>query len=281
MLKRQYLLILIILIPFVATLANAAPSLDGNMDDWDPSNYSTFDGYVNGSSDFKVNRIGTIIDDKKLYFGLDTGFELNYHEGGYDPGDINITFTQGGSQVGEFGIRFDIDGIQATNSGQSGVVYNSDYKLYEGANWSTRNEQGPGGSTPYRVDDSVGVGSDGVIQPMWPGQNDTSNASGTFLGFYNDAAAYQRYGGTSSDPDSNILEGVVDLSILTGALAALNTQMAYDVEILWTMSCGNDALEYKTTVPGTPIPEPATLMLFGFGLIGISALGRKKSTNQA
>lgn len=43
----------------------------------------------------------------------------------------------------------------------------------------------------------------------------------------------------------------------------------------WTMSCGNDVLEGAVPVP---TPEPATILLFGFGLIGLTAFIRRKKT---
>ncbi|MBC8185119.1 PEP-CTERM sorting domain-containing protein [candidate division KSB1 bacterium] len=44
--------------------------------------------------------------------------------------------------------------------------------------------------------------------------------------------------------------------------------------IHWTMECGNDYLDLVATVD--PIPEPATMVLFGTGLIGIAGIGRKR-----
>ncbi len=41
----------------------------------------------------------------------------------------------------------------------------------------------------------------------------------------------------------------------------------------FTMECGNDNLMGHGT---TPVPEPATMFLFGTGLIGLAGLGRKK-----
>jgi hypothetical protein len=41
-----------------------------------------------------------------------------------------------------------------------------------------------------------------------------------------------------------------------------------------TATCGNDIIE--GVVPPAPVPEPATMLLFGSGLIGIAGCGRKK-----
>ncbi len=42
----------------------------------------------------------------------------------------------------------------------------------------------------------------------------------------------------------------------------------------WTMSCGNDAIEGSADV--APVPEPATMLLFGTGLAGLAGLRSRK-----
>ena len=66
--------------------------------------------------------------------------------------------------------------------------------------------------------------------------------------------------------DTYWLEGYIDLADI--GLSDFDTAIASN----FTMYCGND--NGKAVV--APVPEPATMLLFGTGLIGLAGLGRKK-----
>jgi hypothetical protein len=57
-------------------------------------------------------------------------------------------------------------------------------------------------------------------------------------------------------------------------LADLGLQAGDVLGIHWTMKCGNDYLNLTADV--NPIPEPATMLLFGTGLVGLAGFGRRK-----
>jgi len=85
-------------------------------------------------------------------------------------------------------------------------------------------------------------------------------ASGNLLTSWTDVDAF----GVSGD--SYTIEGSFNIAHLLGN--------GDTMEIHWTMGCGNDYLNQTSST--APVPEPATMLLFGTGLVGMATVGRKK-----
>jgi hypothetical protein len=87
-------------------------------------------------------------------------------------------------------------------------------------------------------------------------------------------------------------DGTTDGVIGTAGMAwwgayGINTQEALDADLAawgsvaesWIFTAKLDGVEYSITSKREPVPEPATLLLFGAGLIGIGAACRRKIAN--
>ena len=60
---------------------------------------------------------------------------------------------------------------------------------------------------------------------------------------------------------------------LAPIMSSLGISTSLDFTSHFTMGCGNDNLMGSGTAP---VPEPATMLLFGTGLVGLATVGRKK-----
>jgi hypothetical protein len=76
--------------------------------------------------------------------------------------------------------------------------------------------------------------------------------------------------GQIGNSDHYFIQGEITLAAL---LAKYGTFPSWgnNVTLHWTQTCGNDSIQLTTRA----IPEPATLSLFGLGLLGLGALRRR------
>lgn len=258
------------LLPFVSFAAPNYSSIDGYMRNVEWDGYQTkgnWDGTGNvgpggGGQEYDVEKIGMYVDNNYLYLGLQTGFELNYGEGNDSPGDIAIDVGSDGNY--EFAIRFSNDGSNSAFLGRNNAGTNNEFSakldIFSIKTDGTSSWEDPGFAvaTPYKLIDGEDIGDSAK-------------------------AVYTREGGTSYDPYRNTLEAAIDFRTISDRLAVLNQSIdgMTSMTIHWTMECGNDYLDhtFKYTPPGgggtNTIPEPSTLLLFGFGLLGAGAIGRR------
>ncbi len=114
--------------------------------------------------------------------------------------------------------------------------------------WYPANEEDNPGSNPWKYE------SDGTV---------IGNGYFTFLSGLTDSE-------TGFTGDSHYALTGFDLAPIMSSLG-ISTSLNFTSH--FTMGCGNDNLMGSGTAP---VPEPATMLLFGTGLAGLATVGRKK-----
>lgn len=197
------------------------------------------------------------------HFTNDDGVGSN---GFVDPGyggqayDVEYTGLRFGSNTLYFGLQTGFDLVNGTTSYQPGdfaLDVNGD-SIFDYAIDYTVNTDGSVDLSVYDVDEWTNTAI-----PAWQTifEMSTGNLIGTGTGAYGTGDFGNVDGGVSY-----VIEGSLDMNLFA------DWNGSDDITLQWTMGCGNDV----GTVTSAPVPEPATMLLFGIGLVGLSGLRRKK-----
>nr|WP_319393053.1 PEP-CTERM sorting domain-containing protein [uncultured Desulfobacter sp.] len=248
-------------------------------------NYALYNSYTNNKY-YDVEELGVYIADNKLYIGLQTQFDLSYspNGAGISAGDFIFTFGSSDDTTfsdyndGDYAFSFD---FSVDSDNKVDITFLSDIKTVsypDSDNYGTAWEIESAGTEVH------GTASDNENE-------DGVSASDSEISY---TYAYSENNADSTDwyPDGQYtLELAINLDSLSDELSSLlNSAGDHDsVAMYWQPSCGNDFLAAKTAfnyVPKSssanvsPTPEPATMLLFGMGLLGASLFGRRRKRTE-
>jgi len=208
------------------------------------------DGFVDpgwGGQDFDAEYLFVKQIGSQLSIGLQTGFNLNTGKVTH----FNNSNVGKDYYAGDLALSFD--------GNSSSYEYAFDFGLYtEGytdGNKISINETGI---------DASGLYEDVIWNNNIYFDGDPSGQA--------DSAPFAMDSGTSVESGSNVW-GLFDDSyyrIVSFDLASLNIDIA-GIDAHWTMSCGNDEINGSYA----PVPEPATMLLLGSGLVGLAFYRRR------
>ncbi len=193
-----------------------------------------------------------------LFLGLQTGFDLS-------DGVQSATDNDGvGFYSGDLALSF--DGLAANDSSDpDNYEYAFDFGLltknYDGAFVDVGSANGIDVAGLYSVD-----GWNNEMVDQWEdasspfAMDDGTRKSGYYVEnsmvYGNELGSYYRY-------------FALDLNQILGT-----GWTEFDLAAHWTMSCGNDVIAGSVEI--APVPEPATMLLFGTGLVGLAGVARKR-----
>ncbi len=217
--------------------------IDGSFDrtnEW-AGYFTDDDGIVGpggGGQAYDTEFLGLYFDSDTVYFGLQTGFDLRYGR------------TYHGKKIVPGDLSLDVNGNGTYDYAIDFSIAYNDVITYSLIDMTEKDSKW--GDVIYSSHYAEGNPLEAI----------SGNVLSTFAGAFS-ADNNDRYGHTHSD----VIEGFFDIGLLS---AYTGESMKFH----WTMGCGNDVIEAKASF--LPIPEPATMLLLGSGLLSLAAISRKR-----
>jgi len=220
----------------------------GNIYWWEEDSTSSYLGPGWGGEIMDVEGLYASIADGYFNFliisGIRGSINQNLPDRYYEPGDILITLSNGKQYAIETtGYHFTLDSSgyveSIETSGLAGDVY----------------------------DVSAGAASMQNGLASWAGKDDNQDPTQIHT-IIRDPLVNLESDFIFLQPDNDLhsyIEGRIALSLL-------DLSGAEWINLHFADSCGNDG----GTTPNAPVPEPATMLLFGIGLCGLAVVGRKR-----
>jgi hypothetical protein len=221
----------------------AAENKTGSFNKVDP-------GY--GGQDFDAEYLYYTTDGSTLYIGLQTGFDVQdghlvHNNKDYYAGDLALSVNGGASY--DFAVDF---GLYTEDYQNDEVGAPHQAGLFGNVAWNNDihfNAQ----SSPYAME------------------------SGNLLsGLLSNEAGIEEFD-VDPTPEGELMQDSY-WRYVAFDMASLGVAGQFDLEVHWTMSCGNDAIDGTIEGLSVTVPEPASIALFGLGLLGLGVARRRQAS---
>jgi hypothetical protein len=272
--------------PVGATLLGSTIS-DNN----DNSNSYTFPsapgGALGGGQNFDAEFMAVAQSGTHLYVAISTGQRPDNGAPNYEPGDLKITNT-GGANPGVYGVELgSTTGAAITTAGAAGTTWKLDnYADAAGQSALTPANQTIGAifkNAIFRTGAYGANGNPGTQLDTLATSHSMENLSGgpstiTGGGSLIGAVTSIYESGNAVTTQHQIMELDIDLETLLGTGTDHSTWANTFLTLAWGPACANDLVVTFALPPShdIPNPEPATLAVFGLGVLGFGLVRRRK-----